>query len=118
MSQPQQEVAQPVSTRMPYTYFAGQVIESEKAMVSPAAHTMQYGTNVFTGMRGYLREGKLRVFRLKAHFERLMRSAKLMGFDFNMEYEDFKNILAELIKQNKPTCELANHATPLWRQGL
>jgi len=89
-------------SRMPFTYFAGEVIPSEQAVVSPASHSLQYGTTVFSGMRGYFRDGKVRVFRLTDHFERLMQSAKILGMDFQMSLSEFLDIMAELIKKNNP----------------
>lgn len=83
-------------------YFEGKIVDSEKAKISIAAHSLQYGTTCFGGMRGYLRGKKARLFRIEDHYERLMNAAKIFGMDFKMEFSEFKNACTQLIKANKP----------------
>ncbi len=85
-----------------YAYFEGKVVSSSEAHVSIAAHSLQYGTTCFGGMRGYLRNGKARLFRLEDHHQRLMNAAKIFGMDFNVSFEEFKDACAKLISSNKP----------------
>ena len=38
---------------MKYAYFDKEIVEFEKATVSIATHSLQYGTTCFGGVRGY-----------------------------------------------------------------
>jgi len=89
-------------TMMPFAFFEDKIIESEKAKISIAAHSIQYGTTCFSGMRGYLRGSEIRVFRIYDHYERLINAAKILGWDFQMEFDKFQKAISDLIKANKP----------------
>lgn len=87
---------------LPFAYFEGKVVPSEEAKISIAAHGLQYGTTCFGGMRGYLRDGSGRLFRIEDHHERLMNAAKIFGMNFKIDFEEFKSAAAQLISANKP----------------
>jgi branched-chain amino acid aminotransferase len=87
---------------MPFAFKGGQIVPKEQATVSVASHSLQYGSTCFAGIRGYIREGKVRIFRLRDHHERLMKASKIMGFGFFISYEDFEEIIARLIELNRP----------------
>jgi branched-chain amino acid aminotransferase len=86
----------------PFVYFQGALRPTAEARVSIACHSLQYGTTCFAGIRGYVRDGKTTVFRLKDHHERLMNAAKIMGYPFHITYEAFHEIIAELVERNEP----------------
>ena len=85
---------------MKFAYFDKEIVEFEKATVSIATHSLQYGTTCFGGVRGYYRNGKVSIFRLKDHYIRLMTASKMLGYEFFMEWDEFKNIVTELVKKN------------------
>ena len=85
---------------MKYAYFKGEVTEFEKAQVSIAAHSLQYGTLAFGGVRGYYRNDNVTVFRLKDHYIRLMTASKMLGFEYFLTWEEFRAVIEELIKKN------------------
>lgn len=85
---------------MEYAYFDGKIVEFEKATVSIATHSLQYGTTCFGGIRGYYRNDKVKIFRLKDHYERLMLASKMLGFEYYLEWEEFYKIVDELVKKN------------------
>ena len=87
---------------MPFAFKGGQIVPKTQATVSVASHSLQYGSTCFAGIRGYVHEGKVRIFRLRDHHERLMNASKIMGFGFHISYEDFEQIIAQLIKANRP----------------
>lgn len=87
---------------MPYVYFHKKIIPAEEATVSIGCNSLQYGTTCFAGIRGYVRQGKVSLFRLKDHHERLMNASKILGFGFQISYDEFEKILGELIIKNKP----------------
>lgn len=86
---------------MSYCYFEGEVVPSDQAKISLASHSIQYGTVVFGGMRGYFRDGKARIFRMKDHYERLMNAAKIFGMEYRISFEDFEKIIREMVALNK-----------------
>lgn len=90
---------------MQYAYFKNEIVEFEKATVSMAAHSIHYGTGCFGGVRGYYRNGKVVIFRLKDHYDRLMTASKMLGFEYYISWEEFYNIVAELVKKNNITTD-------------
>ena len=86
---------------MKYAYFKKNVMEFEKAQISIAANSLQYGTLAFGGIRGYYRNGNVSIFRLKEHHERLMNASKMLGFEYYIGYDEFKAIMGELIEKNQ-----------------
>ncbi len=69
-----------MSMKSNYIWMNGQLVEYEKAtlhFLTPVAH---YGVGVFEGIRSYATERGPAVFRLKEHVERLIDSARLLGF--------------------------------------
>lgn len=87
---------------MNYTYFENKITPSNEAKISISSHSLQYGTTVFGGMRGYKKGNSFRLFRMEDHFERLMNATKIIGMNFEMKFNEFKKIITELIEKNKP----------------
>ncbi|MDO5089443.1 MAG: aminotransferase class IV [Leptotrichiaceae bacterium] len=85
---------------MKYAYFNNEIVEFEKATVSIATHSLQYGTTCFGGIRGYYRNGKIYIFRLEDHYIRLMNASKMLGFEYFIPWDKFKGIVSELVKKN------------------
>lgn len=91
---------------MPYAYFQKKIRPSKEAVIPLSAHSLQYGTACFSGIRGYLRDGKIRLFRSQDHFERVMNAVKILGMDFKMTYEEFDKIITQMIRKNQPKSDL------------
>ena len=69
-----------MSMQSKYIWMNGELVDFEKAtfhFLTPMAH---YGMGVFEGIRCYATERGPAVFRLKEHIERLINSAKIVGF--------------------------------------
>mgnify|MGYP000050081667 CR=1 FL=1 len=69
-----------MSMQSKYIWMNGELVEFEKAtmhFLTPVAH---YGIGVFEGIRCYATEMGPAVFRLRDHVERLLDSARLLGF--------------------------------------
>ena len=90
------------SPLMPYAYFRKGIVPSMDASISIASHSLQYGTTCFGGIRGFFRNGKIRIFRLQDHFMRLKHAAKILGMDVHLAWNDFQTIIAALIRSNAP----------------
>lgn len=84
-------------------YFEGQIVPQAEAKITIGAHTIQYGTGIFSGIRGYfVSEGVIRLFRPQDHFQRMMDAAKIFDMDFRMSFEDFRDALEDLVRTNRP----------------
>src|SRR3990172_4365255 len=63
-----------------YIWMNGELVEFEKATLHFLTPALHYGVGVFEGIRCYETERGPAVFRLKEHTERLVASAKVLGF--------------------------------------
>lgn len=89
---------------LPYAYFEGNYIPIEEARVSVATHSLQYGTGVFGGMRGYLSaDGSvINLFRMHDHFRRLLQSARMIRINLPFDIDGLGAIAMELTRRNAP----------------
>lgn len=85
-----------------YVYMDGEYVEKEKATIPVMTHAFLYGTAVFEGIRAYYNEEEkqLYAFRVPEHYERLLKSAKIMHMDAGHTVDEFCKITKELIKKN------------------
>lgn len=63
-----------------YIWMDGELVEYEKATVPFLSTALHYGLGVFEGIRCYSTNRGPAVFRLQEHMERLINSAKILGF--------------------------------------
>ncbi len=87
---------------LPFVYFEGKIVPKEEAKISVACHSLQYGIGCFGGLRGYVHGKEIKVFRIRDHYERLMNASKILAFDYYISFDEFFEIINELIKRNKP----------------
>lgn len=90
-----------MQTIKPYVYFNKEIVPKEQATVGIASHSLQYGSTCFGGVRGYWKDGEVRVFRLKDHWERLMDSSRTLEFGYHIPFEQFETVISELIERNQ-----------------
>jgi branched-chain amino acid aminotransferase len=83
-------------------YMNGEYIPTEHGVISIRTHAFAYGTGVFEGIRGYWNEEKQQVylFRLREHYERLLRSGKIMRMKLPYSIETLIESSVELVKRN------------------
>lgn len=81
----------------------GEILNVNDAMVNVLSPTSQFGLNVFEGIPCYWNddEKQLYAFRLSEHYDRLLRSAKLIQLDCPYTKEDFKRALVDTVKANE-----------------
>lgn len=91
-----------IRTMLDYCHFEGKIVKSDEAKLRLASHVIQYGSGCFGGIRGYFRNGKAGVFRMKDHFERIKNAAKIFGMENDLNLKVFEKAVADLIKANKP----------------
>ncbi len=84
-------------------WFKGEIINVNDAKINILAPTSQFGLNVFEGVPCYWNEeeNQLYAFRLNDHYERLLRSAKLIQIDCPFSKEDFTKAFIDVIKANE-----------------
>lgn len=85
-----------------FVYMDGTYVEKEKATIPVMTHAFLYGTGIFEGIRAYYNkeEKQLYAFRVPEHYERLLRSAKIMHMEPGHTIEEFCTITKDLIKKN------------------
>lgn len=83
-----------------YAFFRGKIVPYSEARVGVMTHTLQYGTGVFGGLRGYWNEEEkqLFVFRPIDHFRRFLGSARLLCMDLPYNEEQLFEIVLELLR--------------------
>lgn len=81
-----------------------EIIDAENANLNIASSAVLYGLSVYTVFPILEINNELFAFRLKDHFERLIKSAKIIGidqFEKEWDFEKFKKVIKELIKTNE-----------------
>lgn len=84
-------------------FFRGDYVPLSQAKVSVMTHALHYGTGVFEGIRGNWNEeqGVVNIFRLREHYERLLRGARLLMLNIPYSVEDLCDITVELVERNE-----------------
>lgn len=84
-------------------WFKGEIMNVNDAKINILAPTSQFGLNVFEGIPCYWNddEKQLYAFRLDAHYDRLLRSARLIQINCPYTKEDMKKALIDVVKANE-----------------
>ena len=84
-------------------WFKGEILNVNDAKINVLAPTAQFGLNVFEGIPCYWNEKKkqLFAFRLDDHYDRRLRSAKLLEIDCPYTKEEMKKALIDVVKANE-----------------
>ncbi len=71
-------------------------------MVGVKTHALHYGTAVFEGIRGNWNErlGKVVIFRLREHYERLIRGCQILRINLPYSVDELCKITTELLEKN------------------
>ena len=84
-----------------FVWFDGKFIPLEKAMIPVTTHSVQYGTSIFEGIRGYWNSKNLYIFRLDDHIKRFRNSGKFYSISLNFTDSQVKQGIVGLCKKNK-----------------
>ena len=86
-----------------FIWYKGEIVNVNDAKINILAPTSQFGLNVFEGIPCYWNdeEKQLYAFRLDDHYNRLLRSARLIQINCPYSKEDFKKALIDVIKANE-----------------
>lgn len=84
-----------------FAFFRGQIVPIGEAKVSVMTHGLNYGTGCFEGIRAYWNEEQeqLYVFRMQEHYERLLRSCRILHIDLPYSAAELGQITLELLRQ-------------------
>ncbi len=85
-----------------YVYMDGTYVEKEKATIPVMTHAFLYGTGIFEGIRAYYNkeQNQLYAFRVPEHYERLVKSAKIMHMEIEHSIDEYCKITKDLINKN------------------
>ncbi len=83
-------------------FFKGAVVPIDEAKVSVMTHALHYGTAVFEGIRGNWNEeqGKMFIFRMREHYERLIRGCNILLLDIPYTADQLCDITVDLVERN------------------
>ena len=94
-------------------WFKGEVLNVNDAKINILAPTSQFGLNVFEGIPCYWNENEqqLYAFRLAEHYQRLVKSARLLQIDCPYSTDNLTIALIDVIKANDYTENLSVRQT-------
>ena len=83
-------------------FLHGKFMDAKKAVVPVTTHALQYGTGCFEGIRAYYSEKDdcLYVFRMKEHYERLIKSAKVLCMTIPYSVDELCELTVRLLQKN------------------
>lgn len=86
-----------------FIWFKGEIMNVNDAKINVLAPTSQFGLNVFEGIPCYWNdeEKQLYAFRLKDHYARLLRSARLIQIDCPYTEQQLQKALVDVVKANE-----------------
>lgn len=86
-----------------FIWYKGKIMNVKEAMINVLSPTSQFGLNVFEGIPCYWNddEKQLYAFRLESHYDRLLRSARLIQIECPYTKSDMKNALVKVVKANE-----------------
>jgi branched-chain amino acid aminotransferase len=83
-------------------FFRGDYVPLKDANVNIMTHALHYGTGVFEGIRGNWNDeqGMVNIFRLREHYQRLLRGCRLLMLDIPYTVDQLCDITVELVELN------------------
>jgi branched-chain amino acid aminotransferase len=87
---------------MKEVFFQGKFVPFKDAKIGVMTHAFNYGTGVFEGIRGYWDENnkQLNILKLKDHYERLLRSCRILMIGSKYSADELCKLTVELAKRN------------------
>lgn len=90
-----------MGTESKYIWMDGKLVDYQNATVHFLNSALHYGLGAFEGIRCYKASQGPAIFRLREHMERLVDSAKVLGFrQLPYTAEDFCNAAKEVVRAN------------------
>ena len=84
----------------PFAFFKGDFVPLAEAKVGIMTHALNYGTAVFEGIRGNWNQEdrQIYLFRVKEHFERLHKSARILNMTLAYSVDELFDITLKLVE--------------------
>ncbi|MBN1886872.1 MAG: branched-chain amino acid transaminase [Thermoflexales bacterium] len=84
-----------------WAFFKGQIVPYEQAKVGVMTHTLNYGTGCFEGIRAYWSEDEqqLLVFKLLEHYQRMLRSVRILSYELPYSVEQLCQTTLEILRK-------------------
>ncbi|PAF53096.1 branched chain amino acid aminotransferase [Helicobacter sp. 13S00482-2] len=83
-----------------YIWKDGKLLPWKEATVHVLSHTLHYGNAAFEGVRAYMTDKGLAIFRLNDHTKRLLNSAKIVAIDCPYTEDELNAAQIELLRSN------------------
>ncbi len=85
-----------------YAYFRKRIVPLEEANVNIMTHALNYGTGCFEGIRGNWNPEREQIylFRIRDHFERLKRSARILRIEISESVDELCAITIDLVSRS------------------
>jgi len=81
-------------------YFNGRFVNAVNSTTDLYSQTMHYGYGVFEGIRSYNSSKIAQIFKAEDHFERLIKSCKLVNIPFDYTVKELVEITYQLLSKN------------------
>jgi len=84
-----------------FAFFKDHIVPIQDAKISIMTHAFNYGTGCFEGIRAYWNddEKQLYVFKLIEHYERFLRSSRILWMNLPFSAERLAEITVELVRK-------------------
>lgn len=87
-------------SRFPYVFVVGAFVPVDDASLSVHANAVSYGTGTFEGIRAFWNGDDLTMLAAVQHYERLHRSARILGMQLPYSVAQLVDASAELLRRN------------------
>jgi branched-chain amino acid aminotransferase len=81
-------------------YLDGKFVKAKEATTDLFGQTLHYGYGAFEGIRAYQTVNGVKIFKAYEHYERLIKSCKLLGIPFNYTAEELTQITYLVLQKN------------------
>ena len=90
-----------MSDRDGVIWYDGKLVPWRDATTHVLTHTLHYGMGVFEGIRAYRTDRGAAIFRLQAHTDRMLRSAKIMNMRMPYGFDEINRACIAVVGENK-----------------
>ena len=84
-------------------YFNGEFVKAAEASTDLYSQSLHYGYAVFEGIRAYPVDGSTKMFKGRAHYDRLIHSARVMHIPFSYTTGQLMELTYETLRRNNFT---------------
>lgn len=111
-----------------YAFFKGRIVPIEEAKISVMTSAFNYGTGCYEGIRAYWNgeQERLYIFRGLAHFQRLLRSCRVLFISLPHSAEELLEIARQVLEKSgfrenayiRPIAYKATEGIGTWLHGM